>query len=234
MNIAICDDDILFCQQLYKLISAYFNNYHIKDTNIEIYNNAEALSESNTMFDLTFLNVEMSGLDGILAGSKLIKKNPNMIFIIITSYPQQLDEALYFCVFRNLTKPLNKRRLYTNLKDALYIIYSDTKKIAIETKDSVVTVNSSKIIMLETLNHKVVVHTDDEVINSVYPLKTWLEKLEGLPFFQSHKSFIINFNHVVKFDKKSIHLTSDKTAYLTQRKYNEFKKEYMMYIDATI
>ncbi|MGN0436495.1 MAG: LytR/AlgR family response regulator transcription factor [Wujia sp.] len=234
MNIAICDDNLIFCEQLHTLLLNYFKKYHIKDTNIKIFNSGEEILNSPDSFDLAFLDVEMKELSGTYTGNELTKRNPNLIFFIITSYPQYLDEALHFHAFRYLSKPLDTNRLYLNLKDALYVFHTRQKKVVVETMDKVLTINSSSIIMLETINRKVVLHTCSGSITSTQPLKYWLSALEGLPFFQSHKSYIVNFAHVDSFNDNLIFMTDNLKAYLTQRKYGEFKKNYLMYIDTTM
>lgn len=234
MNIAICDDNEQFCEQIHTYISDYFKKYNIKDINIFVFNSGEECLKCNEIFDIAFLDVEMKGLSGIHTGKELSNRNPKLLFFIITSHPQYLDEALHFHAFRYLPKPLEKNRLYINLKDALYVYNTLSKKIALETKDEVLTIATSSIIMIETVKRKTVVYTCSGNYISIHPLKYWIDILDGLPFFQSHKSYIVNFGHIERFDDSLIYLTDNLKAYLTQRKHSEFKKSFMMYIDTTI
>ena len=59
------------------------------------------------------------------------KRNPDIIIFIVTSFLEYLDEAMRFHVFRYLTKPIDKQRLFRNLKDALQLYLSDNAKIAV-------------------------------------------------------------------------------------------------------
>ncbi|MFQ9873875.1 LytTR family DNA-binding domain-containing protein [Waltera sp.] len=44
-------------------------------------------------------------------------------------------------------------------------------------------------------------------------------------FFQTHRSFIINYEHITNFDHMLVHLSNGQfTAYLTKRKYSAFKE----------
>ena len=175
----------------------------------------------------------MNGISGIHVGEKLKKKNPRTIFMIITSYNDYLDEALHFHAFRYLSKPLDKNRLFRNLKDALYIYNTNNKKIAIETKDGVHTVPASDIIMVEASCRKVYVRTIRDDYISVHNMNYWAETLSTPDFFRSHKSFIINLAHVEDFSDNLITLYHNNfRAYLTVRKYPDFKRTYMLYLDA--
>ena len=66
----------------------------------------------------------MPGLNGIYVGKELKEKNKNTIIFIITSYVEYLDDAMRFHVFRYLSKPLDKQRLFQNMKDAIQLYKS--------------------------------------------------------------------------------------------------------------
>lgn len=234
MNILICDDDKSFCETLKLYVIEYFKKYHIKDINIEVFYCGEDAVKYEGVFDIAFLDVEMKGLSGIRTGHELKKKNSNLIFFIITSYQQYLDEALHFHAFRYLSKPLDKCRLYMNLKDALYLHSTLNKTVLVETKEATHVIPTSNIIMLETEKRKVVLYTTHGNFTSTRTLSYWIDTLKDLPFFNTHKSYIVNFAHVIRFDSNLVYLDNNMTAYLTQRKYSDFKKNFMMYVDVTI
>ena len=41
----------------------------------------------------------------------------------------------------------------------------------------------------------------------------WLEKLPQNSFFQTHRSFIVNFEHIVDFDHSTVHLSNPQPEY---------------------
>ena len=233
MLIAICDDDEYFCEELKKYITEFFSTFNSKDTELDIFHSGEALLSSKKIYDIAFLDVEMAGLSGIHTGRELKHKNKDIIFFIITAYDDYLDEALRFQAFRYLPKPLDKHRLFRNLNDALYVYNTRSKNIVIDTKDATHIVKSSDIIMIETENRKIVIHTTDNNYISIKNMTYWTNTLQQPPFFHSHKRYIINLEHVISFDNSSIYLTGDYTAYLTVRKYNEFRKLYLKYLEIT-
>lgn len=176
----------------------------------------------------------MPGMNGIYVGKELKRKNRNVIIFIVTSYAEYLDEAMRFHVFRYLSKPLDKQRLFRNMKDALLLYNSITYKIPIETKQGVYTLPASAIIAVEASGKKVIVHTTQRNFESIHNMQYWNELLPANRFFQSHRSFIINFEYVTDFDHTLIHLANGKlSAYLTRRKYSAFKEAYHLYLEST-
>ena len=233
MNIIICDDDSIFCDTLHSYVDEFISKNNISDARIHTFNSGEQALDFGEKTDIAFLDVEMSGLSGIHTGRELKKRNKNVLIFIITAYDDYIDEAFKFQAFRYISKPLNKNRLFRNIQDALYLYNSQNKKIAIETKEMTQTALTSDIIMLETHKRNVVVYTTFGTFASIHNMNYWTECLKDYPFFQTHRSFLINLDHVINFTHDYVKLTGGLTAYLTVRKHTSFKNTYLRYLDAT-
>ena len=233
MRIAICDDDPLFTAQLLSYLKDFFKLKGLKCPEISTFNSGESLLKDSREKDIVFLDIEMPGLSGIATGTELKSQNKNTIIFVVTAYTEYLDDAMRFHVFRYLSKPLEKQRLFRNMKDALYVYCISSDKIAIETKQGTFTVPASDIIMIESLNKKTFVRTLERDYESVSSITEWAQRLPENCFFQSHRSFIVNFEHVSDFDHTLIHLCSRQySAYLTRRKYTSFKTAYLLYLES--
>lgn len=234
MRILICDDDALMIEELQKYIETYFELNHMKCPELVSFTSGEALLADKGEKDLVFLDIEMPGMNGIYVGNELKKANRNVIIFVVTSYSEYLDEAMRFHVFRYLSKPLDKQRFFRNLSDALAYYNNMTAKIPVETRQGVSTVPASYIIAVEAQGRKVIVHTIKQDFDSIHNMNYWLEQLPKNCFFQTHRSFIINFEHVTDFDHTTIHFKNQSfTAYLTRRKYSSFKNAYLLYLEST-
>lgn len=234
MRVAICDDDILIIEQLEKFIKLYFENSRLKVPDIVSFSNGSDLLADSGEKDIVFLDIEMPGLNGIFVGKELKHRNKDTLIFVITSYAEYLDEAMRFHVFRYLSKPLDCQRLSRNLRDALEYYHNKSIKIPIETKNGVQTLPSSHIVEIEAQLHKVVIHTLQQDFISIHNMDYWIEQLPKNCFFQCHRSFIINLEHVTDFDHSTIHLANGMfSAYLTRRKYKAFKDAYLLYLEST-
>lgn len=234
LQIFICDDDNIIVDKLQKYIIEYFKQRKLKVPKIFTYNNGEDLLHDSSDKDIVFLDIEMPGLNGILIGQELKQRNKNTIIFIITSFTEYLDDAMRFHVFRYLSKPIDKQRLFRNLKDALDLYHSMTVQVPIETRQGVHNVPISSIIMVEAQGKKVIVHTTARDYESIHTMQYWLDQLPVNRFFQTHRSFIINYEHITNFDHMLVHLSNGQfTAYLTKRKYSAFKGAYLLYLEST-
>lgn len=234
MNIAICDDDIQFTKKMHRFLDDYFKKEHIKDFKIYVFHRGEDAISSGIIFDIAFLDMEMDTVSGSQTGYELSQKNPKLIFFIITAYDHYIDEAFRVHAFRYLSKPLDFLRLTSNINDALYLYKHRVSTVVIETKSETHKIDTDSIIMIEVQNRKVHIITKNGTYISIHPLKYWLKELENLPFFQTHKSFVVNFLHVASFSDNLVKMDDGSSAYLTQRKYYDFKKSFMTYAAKTI
>lgn len=234
MRILFCDDDILILEQLQKYVADFCKSIGRIQPEFSVYTSGDDLIQHETQADIAFLDVEMPGVSGIHIGAKLKEFNPKIKIFIVTSYPDYLDEAMRFQVFRYLSKPIDKNRLFRNLKDAFYQYNIETKLYPIVTKCGVITKKAEEIICIEAVQRKVLVHTIPEVFVSTENMDYWKRTLTLPCFFSPHRSYIINMRYVSTIGKDKILLKDgawQKEAYLTRRMYTHFKDTYLMYIE---
>lgn len=104
-------------------------------------------------------------------------------------------------------------------------------RIPIDTKNEVYTVSAAEIIMVEAQERRVMVYTTGGEYASVQNMQYWVEALRQECFFRTHRSYIVNMEYVSHFDHFLVHLCNGELrAYLTRRKYNEFKERYLQYM----
>lgn len=232
MRILICDDEPCFCQELHTYISSFFAKRHLKDVEFVCFSSGNALLADNGRKDLVFLDIEMPDCDGIYIGNALKKENPQVIIIVVTSYMEYLNEAMRFQVFRYLSKPIDKYRLYANLEDALAHYTAISQEIAVETKQCTYRLTTVSIMAVEACGKISLIYTADQSYETIHGIAYWLDVLPKNCFFQTHRSFIVNLAHVKAFDH-SVILFSDSSfhAYLSRRKYKDFKDAYLLFLE---
>lgn len=233
MRIALCDDDNQITDQLQKYLTQYFEYEKLEVPEFSIFSDGESLLNDPHMIDIVFLDIELTGIDGLHAGKQLKKQNKNIIIFIVTSYMEYLDEAMGFHVFRYISKPIDKQRLLKNFKEALKEYHASIQTFMIETKNNNVTVLSTDIIMVQAYNRKVIIYTTKGNYESIHNFQYWIEKLNASYFYNSHRSYIVNFFYITSFNKDAILLYDGKLiAYLARRKYQLLKKAYLIFLES--
>lgn len=235
MRILFCDDDERILEQLQRYVREFFADIGGTQPEFAAYSSGDQLLANETHADIAFFDVEMPGRSGIKAGAALKEKNPRIIIFIVTSYPDYLDEALRENAFRFLSKPIDKNRLFRNLKDAVYKYNMETKEIPVETEDGIELLKADEIVCVETVQRKVFLYTVDSVIQTNQSVEYWRKTLDIPCFYSSHRGVIINMQYVSKVGKDVILLKyrgKTKEVYLARRKYTEFRNLYLLYLES--
>ena len=171
MRILFCDDDQLIIEQLQKYVLDFFKSMGGLIPDFAVYNSGDKLIQHETVADIAFLDVEMPGISGIHVGAKLKNYNPKIKIFIVTSYPDYLDEAMRFQVFRYLSKPIDKNRLFRNLKDALYQHNLETREYAISTNDGVFTKRARRKILLIDMDYQLdVIYICQDIVSEFWTI----------------------------------------------------------------
>lgn len=234
MRFLLCDDNPIFINTLQEYILEFFKTNNIDLPEIVSYEAGEDLLADNGKCDFLFLDIEMPGINGIYTGQAMKKKYPYMLLFIVTSYSEYLDDAMRINVFRYLSKPLDKQRLFRNLRDGIINYNMNSKQIAIETKNEVSMVFINDIVMAKVNGRMTTIYTTHGTYESTQPMAYWINSLNFPSFFQSHRSCIVNFKYVTYFNHDTIVLLSGiYNAYLTKRKYTAFRKAHLTYIEST-
>lgn len=236
MRIIFCDDDPVILEQIQKYVKEFFAGLGYTELEFSAYYSGDEMIRKEFRADIAFLDVEMPGVSGIHIGAKLKERNPRIKIFIVTAYPDYLDEAMRFQVFRYLSKPIDKARLFRNLKDAMYSYNIETCEFPITTTYGVFIRKAEEIICVEVVGRKTVIHTTSEDLMSSKNMEYWRNTLTVPCFYSTHRSYIINMRFVYSIGKDTVILKSANRqieAFLSRRKYTHFKDTYLMYMEST-
>ena len=203
MNIALCDDDRSFRENLEKHLRTYFDERSIS-LNFFHFSYGEELLECCTLFDLVFLDVEMGEINGINTGKELKRRNPHNIIFVITSYEGYLDDAFKINAFRFLQKPLNVVRLYKALDDSIELINNDIIVFYDMKSSSNIRIYANDIIFIEIEKKKTKIVTVNDTYYSNDKISVWKNKLNGISLVCPHSSFIANLDYSIKHTRTSL------------------------------
>lgn len=196
MNIAICDDDIKFRNELEHHLRTYFDERSIT-LNVIQFSCGEELLESTLLFDLVFLDVEMGEMNGIKTGEDLKRKNPHCITFVITSYNRYLDDAFKIKAFRFLQKPLDVHRLYNALTDAAELFKNDLIVFYDLNSKQNIRLYTNDIIYLEIEDRKTKIITVHGTYLSNDKMSYWRNRLNSISFVTPHSSYIANLDYSI-------------------------------------
>lgn len=226
MDIAVVDDEKVIREHICSLIERRKPESHI-----ESYATGEELLASGKRFDIVFLDIQMEGMNGIEAARGLRERQEDAVLIFITGIKEYVFEALDLYAFHYLLKPVDEDKFMEVLDRAFMEAGKKKEREWLFIKARNLTIDQADILYIESRAKKLEIHTagSDKAIE-IYAAMDELEGQLGKDFYRCHRAYIVNMAHITEYDNESITLTNGDRVYLTKKKYGEFVKAYMWFL----
>lgn len=230
MRIAICDDE----KNIRELIEQKIKKQYPK-AEIVSFSSGEELLLSEEQINILFLDIQMSGKNGMETARQFRKKDKKVIIIFVTALEEYVFQAFDVGAFHYLLKPIDDMKF----ADVFCRAVEEWKMQNIPMKvpeEKYVMINNGgihskvmieDIVYAEVFNRKVVIHKINDEIE-YYGKLSDLEALAGDSFFRPHRAYLINFKYVEKYNATTIYLEKG-TVLMAKQNYPEFVKKYMKY-----
>lgn len=224
MQIAICDDQKIYIDDIIAHCKKAFAGECL---NFESYTFGEELLASDLESDFLFLDIEMSGIDGIDVKEFLEQKNVPTKIIFLTSHEERMIEAFGSNVIGFLHKPLQQ--------DAFDKIVSKMKRllnremVAWEEAGKEYAVCAEDIRYIEAQDKYSCVATEQEKYLVRRTIKEWETILPKPDFCRVNRSYLV---HLKVFDKSQNEITLEvgKTVRLSRKNKDEILAQYKEYL----
>ncbi len=233
MQIAVCDDEKeirdMFAEKIGKLYP---------EAELSLYRSGEELLLSDKAPDILLLDIQMPGKNGMETAKELRRKNKKAIIIFVTALDDFVFQAFDVGAFHYLVKPFDDEKFAEVLFSAVNQ-FEDRKKLEdagrkrekpslmITTGGEHVIVNLEDIVYAEVFDRKVILHTMDSDIEYYGKMKE-LEEKAGDDFYRTHRSFLVNFGFIRKYDATTVYLKRGQ-ALISKQNYGAFVKAYLRY-----
>lgn len=230
MKIAVCDDDKAAREHIVSLIKE-----QIRDAEIMTFATGEEMLKARSVFDISFLDVEMKEVSGMDVASHIRQGeqgSKKSIIIFVTGYEKYMNRAFDVSAFHYLLKPIDEEKFRTVFGRALKelsVAEERTKRyILVKSSGIQQKVYIKDIYYIESANKKVLFHTKAGILDS-YGKMDALEQLTGSSFYRCHRCYLVNMEKIVSYNADTIRVANGDKLILAQKKYSDFVKRYMRY-----
>jgi DNA-binding LytR/AlgR family response regulator len=236
-SIAICEDEAHIREDILRLVKTCGG-----EINAVAFESADALlaaqnsdvfkeTGGSQYFDIYLLDIQMPGISGMELAHILREKapSPEPVIVFITSLVEQMQDAFDVKAFHYLLKPLNEEKF----KAVLGRVFAELarkkaeERITVKSSGTTYTVPLSDVFFAESSNKKVALSTRGGLVE--YYGK--ISEFENKPnFFRSHRCYIVNMEHILRYSTAGIKLTNGQEISLSRKVYPDFVKAYLRYI----
>ncbi len=208
MRIAVCDDDKLCIEQT----ESYLNCMNEVDFEYNIFYSGEALlkqyHEQGRIYDAVFLDMEMGAdrLNGINIANMIRNLDKHVIIVFITSHTKYMKESFVCAPFRFLEKPVNFETFKAVFFKILKKLEEDKATLSFKKGREKIRLLHEEVLFLQSIDHTTCIQTKTKVYDTYISLSDLSSRLNPNIFVQTHRSYIININHISSIEKDKVWL----------------------------
>lgn len=217
INCILVDDEIASLKNLERKINQFFPNLTILE---KFQKPEDAILFLNTNeVSLVFLDIQMPRINGFEVLTTV--KNVDFKVIFVTAYNEYALEALKKSAIDYILKPIDDDDLKVAIQKTIKLIdeenesthnkellellqesISNQKKLLVPNEKGFSVIEQNDILYLEGYDGYTKINIDPErQIISSYGLGKYEQKLNA-NFFKTHKSYIVNLNKIIEFEKE--------------------------------
>lgn len=232
MKVAICDDNLIFLEELRLKLQEYhlITEVHPFSAPLELV----MTIHDEEKYDLIFMDIDWGTEEkqnGLEWGEEISKLLPGIPIIFITGYNDRFAQHVLLTnanILGYMTKPVNDCVLerYLNKANEKKV---EPKYLVISRQSGKISVPMDKIIVIESHNHKAIIHTDKEEY-MVYEKLVDLQKRLLKNFIQCHKSYIINMDWISTYEGKMFKMRDDKEIPISRTFAAKAKEDFFRYL----
>jgi len=221
-RIAICDDEPVTCSQIERIVLDYGRKI-FQNIEVDVYFSAEGLYqylEKGTYYDMIFLDIELKKLNGIAAGKRIRNdlKNEAVLIVYISGKDSYAMELFDVRPMHFLVKPITTEKILKVLEKGLELSNKLCQTFQYQKGHHICKVALKDILYFESLDRKIRMVTIEGEEIFYGALSDIFSKIGKYEFFFCHKSYLVNYHHVIKFEYEKLMMKDGVSLSISQPK----------------
>lgn len=187
-------------------------------------NGMDFITDYHPVWDLILLDIEMPLMNGMETARKIRQMDPDVLIIFITCMAQYAIEGYSVRALDYILKPIHYYSFSSKLDQVREILAARQKrKILINTRSGQIRLSPEHLLYVEVQDHTLCYHTQQEPLYATgnQSLSRLAEELSDCGFARCHQAFLVNLQYVIRYDKKTVCLSSD-TLPMSRTYYKTF------------
>ncbi|UZT06168.1 LytTR family DNA-binding domain-containing protein [Clostridium sp. LQ25] len=233
IKIAICDDERTILNDITINIERFIKGNSYKGDIDSFLDGCELLNkiENNEQYyDIYILDVEMDTINGVEIAKRIRKAQKDALIVFLTGYDTWMPQAFDVQVFNYILKSNKSDKLEEVLVKALESIKAKRTLFYFKQGKNLISIPYKKIYYFESEKRKAKIILNDVEYSYYDKLDTIENNVREDIFIRVHTSFLVNMEHIHKFDGKSIILDNNLTVPVSQKYAYSFNMSFIEFI----
>lgn len=160
----------------------------------------------------------------------LWQQEPSLLIIYVAHGVEDIFAALRMPFFHTVRIFELEQDLKAAFRKMSRLKPASRNKIAFHRNGKVILVPRKEIYYLESEHHDIRLHAGREIFAVGETLSQCEEKLRGMGFVRTYRSFLVNMYHIRCLEKENVLLDNGERIYVSRRRYPEVKLTFENYI----
>lgn len=218
LKIAVVDDEESDVDKIIELIRQYGKD-NSKNFEINIYHDGMDIVSLSEFPDIIFMDIEMKNLDGMKAAKKIRERDELCVILFVTRFAQYAVEGYGVRALDFMVKPFTSEAFFYKFRRAVEVAEKNIQKaVVVSSNGGKHRLLISDIVYIEVVNHKILYHLADGILEVWSSLKSVREKLEPCGFALCNACYLVNLRKVQSFDGGFVVVGGEKLKMSRQKK----------------
>lgn len=218
-KIAVCDDEQIICSTMYNKLQNLSKSKSVI-FEIDCFTSGEELCDEikHTNYDLLFLDIELPKMNGVAVGQYIREtlKNETIQIAYISSKQEYAMELFEMRPINFLVKPLSDEKIENVIDKFLQLNKIDTETFNFKAGHNYYKIPLSDILYFYSNGRKINIVTSNKEYEFYGSLDNIYSEVKNKKFLFVHKSFLVNFKHINKYQYEKITMSDDKIIPVSQ------------------
>lgn len=231
LRIAICDDDNYVCSQVESILIELSKSLP-KKIEVEIFYSGESLFQflsDKAYFDMIFLDIEFQMLNGVEVGKKIRDElnNETTQIVYISGKDSYAMELFDIRPLNFLIKPLQEEKIEAAVRKVIDLVDRGNHFFEYKTGRTKNKIPIKDILYFESDGKKVKMVLQDEMHEFYGKLFEIEQQLEDQDFIPIHKSYLVNYYHVIEYQYDYVKM-SNKTILPISQQHRKSVRDWLL------
>lgn len=234
IDIAIVDDDPNDLAELSQRVEAYLKKRPMLFS-VHAFACGADLLNCTQDFDLVFLDIQMDGISGMETAEKLRSHGTTGHIVFVTVLNEYVFDAFDVEASDYLLKPIDNQRFERMMNRICSSLQKTSKPgLLITSRGNTCSLLAfDNIFFCEAVNHKMMIHTRDEVFECYFKTAELRSRLDGR-FFQCHRSYLVNLKYVCGYGNGLALLENGEKVPVSRLRAREFSQKLLQYMKESV
>lgn len=230
ISIAMCDDEKIFLSTLKEYYETYKTKRNIELQLTQFSSGEDLISNYRLDFNIIFLDISMTGMDGIATARKIREFDTKVIIIFLTSLIKYGLVGYSLGAFNYIIKPISYKKFEAEMDKAVAACQDiERRYVTLKNTEGLFKLYVNDIKYIDTYNRRTMVHTKSRDIICFYNMRELESRLEMFGFIRCHSGYIVSVNYIESVEKMTITLTTGEQIPISQQKRKEVMKSIAAY-----